>query len=139
MDSNVILDIASEDNEWIEWSGSMLTAAAERGAVVINPVIYAEVSARYETIEALDTRCRRSSICGRRCPGRRRSSRPRRSRRTGARREEDETLPDFLHRRSRRRRRLVLFTRDGRRYRTYFPKLQSSHPERAGGRRTART
>ena len=54
VDSNVILDVAIQDDEWLDWSSEMLTAAAERGPVVINPIVYAEVSARYATIESLD-------------------------------------------------------------------------------------
>ena len=40
VDSNVVLDIAGEDAEWLDWSSAMLADAAERGPVVINPVIY---------------------------------------------------------------------------------------------------
>ena len=54
VDSNVVLDIADEDAEWLDWSSAMLAEAAERGPVVINPIIYGEVSTRYDSIEALD-------------------------------------------------------------------------------------
>jgi len=53
VDSNVVLDIAAEDTEWLDWSSAMLAQAAERGPVVINPIIYGEVSTRYDSIESL--------------------------------------------------------------------------------------
>ncbi len=54
VDSNVILDVATEDAEWIDWSAAMLAEAGQRGPLVINPLIYAEVAARYATVEAFD-------------------------------------------------------------------------------------
>ena len=54
VDSNVLLDIVLEDEEWLEWSAAMLADAARQGRVLINPVIYAEVSAPYEDIETMD-------------------------------------------------------------------------------------
>lgn len=54
VDSNVLLDIATEDPEWGEWSSSALGSAADTAPLAINPIIYAEVSIRYETIEELE-------------------------------------------------------------------------------------
>lgn len=54
VDTNVLLDILGEDEEWVDWSAAMLARAAEAGAVVINPLIYAEASVAFDTIEALD-------------------------------------------------------------------------------------
>ena len=54
IDSNVLLDILTEDEEWFDWSSSMLEAAAHRGTLVINPIIYAEVSVAFPRIEDLD-------------------------------------------------------------------------------------
>jgi predicted nucleic acid-binding protein len=54
VDSNVILDIFTRDPEWFEWSSSALASAASRSGLVINPVIYAEVSVRFSRIEDLD-------------------------------------------------------------------------------------
>ena len=54
VDSNVILDVVSDDEEWGDWSASMLSQAAQTGRLVINPLIYAEVSCGYERIEDLD-------------------------------------------------------------------------------------
>jgi len=54
VDSNVLFDILSDDAEWTDWSAAMLTAAANRGPIIINPIVYAEVSVRYERIEDID-------------------------------------------------------------------------------------
>jgi predicted nucleic acid-binding protein len=54
VDSNVILDVLTEDAAWGDWSAAMLANAARSGPLAINPIIYAEVSARFERIEDLD-------------------------------------------------------------------------------------
>jgi predicted nucleic acid-binding protein len=54
VDSNVILDIVTDDAEWGDWSASMLFDAAHAGHLVINPLIYAEVSCGFAAIEDLD-------------------------------------------------------------------------------------
>ena len=54
VDSNVILDLFTQDREWAEWSRHAIAQAADSGRLVINPVIYAEVSVRFSRIEDLD-------------------------------------------------------------------------------------
>ena len=54
VDSNVLIDVLTEDSEWHEWSSAALTQATEDGLLVINPVVYAEVSIRFTSIEDLD-------------------------------------------------------------------------------------
>lgn len=54
VDSNVILDIATNDPRWGAWSSEALAGEIERGQVVINPIIYAEVSIGYARIEELE-------------------------------------------------------------------------------------
>ena len=54
LDSNVLLDIATNDPFWGDWSARALAEAAEHTTLIINPIIYAEVSIGYTTIEALD-------------------------------------------------------------------------------------
>jgi predicted nucleic acid-binding protein len=54
IDSNVLLDIATEDPKWSSWSENALIDAADDGALAINPIIYAEVSVGFRTIEDLD-------------------------------------------------------------------------------------
>lgn len=54
VDTNVLLDIATNDAKWAEWSLRHLDAAAVRGRVLINAVIYAEFSIGYARIEQVD-------------------------------------------------------------------------------------
>jgi predicted nucleic acid-binding protein len=54
VDSNVILDLATNDATWSDWSAKMLSQAADDSNLAINPVIYAEVSIGYSTIEDLE-------------------------------------------------------------------------------------
>lgn len=54
VDSNVLLDILTVDPQWVDWSVDALGDAAEHGPLVINPMIYAEVSIRFTRVEDLD-------------------------------------------------------------------------------------
>ena len=54
VDSCVILDVATGDARWADWSANRIAEAMDTGRVVINPLIYAEISVGYETIEELD-------------------------------------------------------------------------------------
>lgn len=54
VDSSVLLDVITEDPTWSEWSAPTLERLAEEAVLVINPLIYAEVSIGYQTIEELE-------------------------------------------------------------------------------------
>lgn len=54
VDTNVLLDIATDDPSWAPWSLRQLDAAAIRGPVLINAVVYAELSIGYARIEEVD-------------------------------------------------------------------------------------
>jgi predicted nucleic acid-binding protein len=54
VDTNILFDLQTEDADWFDWSAAMLARAREAGALYINPIIYAEASVRFETIEELD-------------------------------------------------------------------------------------
>jgi predicted nucleic acid-binding protein len=54
VDTNVLLDLVTDDPNWSEWSLARLEEAALDGPVLINDVVYAETSIRYERIEDLD-------------------------------------------------------------------------------------
>jgi predicted nucleic acid-binding protein len=54
VDSNVLLDVLTEDPRWLAWSGDALARAADEAVLAINPIIYAEVSIRFERIEDLE-------------------------------------------------------------------------------------
>ena len=124
IDTNVLFDLLSEDAEWSDWSAAMIAAAADRGAVVINPVIYAEISVRYDRIEDVDLALPsdyfvraplpwEAAFLAAKCFARYRK-------RGGAR---GSPLPDFFIGAHAAVAGMALLTRDPRRYRTYFPKL----------------
>ena len=54
VDTNVLLDLVTGDPKWADWSLRQLDAAALRGPLAINDIVYAELSVRFATIEALD-------------------------------------------------------------------------------------
>jgi len=54
VDSNVLLDILTEDDEWMDWSAAALSRTANESALAINPIIYAEAAARFARIEDLE-------------------------------------------------------------------------------------
>ncbi|OPY64360.1 MAG: hypothetical protein A4E57_03561 [Syntrophorhabdaceae bacterium PtaU1.Bin034] len=54
VDSNVILDIVTADPEWFSWSSQSVTQCSSTALLVINPIIYAEVSVGFEEIEDLE-------------------------------------------------------------------------------------
>jgi predicted nucleic acid-binding protein len=53
IDSSVLLDVFTEDQLWLGWSQAQLTLAAQRGAIVVNAVVLAEIAPRFSRIEAL--------------------------------------------------------------------------------------
>jgi len=129
VDSNVILDVATEDAEWIDWSAAMLEDAGERGPLVINPLIFGEVSVRYATIEEVDEAIPAAYYTRAALPweaaflAAKAFERYRRA--GGARRS---PLPDFFIGAHAAVAGLTLLTRDPKRYRTYFPKLRIVSP-----------
>lgn len=54
IDSNVLLDIITEDPQWMDWSATTLARIADQARVFINPIIYAEVSMGFNHVEALE-------------------------------------------------------------------------------------
>jgi len=58
VDSNVILDVVTDGEAWADWSQEQLEQAASAGPLVINDVIYAEISTRYATVEDVDAMLR---------------------------------------------------------------------------------
>ncbi len=54
VDANVVLDIFTDDPEWSAWSAATLASTGDDGALIVNPVIYAEVSTHFSHVEELD-------------------------------------------------------------------------------------
>jgi predicted nucleic acid-binding protein len=55
VDSSVLLDLFTEDPRWLVWSQEQLTSAAQRGALVLNAVVLAEIAPRFPLVEELHT------------------------------------------------------------------------------------
>jgi len=124
VDSNVILDLMTEDERWAEWSAQALEAAAERSRIVINPIVYAEISVRFSRIEDLEAALPKDMIDREALPYEAAFLAAKvfqRYRKKGGKRT--STLPDFLIGAHAAVAGYALLTRDTRRYRTYFPKL----------------
>jgi len=124
IDSNVLLDVLTEDPAWGERSADALAKAAETETLAINPIVYAEVSIRFEQIEELEAALPPADF--------RRLDLPweaaflagkcfLRYRRGGG--ERRSPLPDFYIGAHAAVSRLRLLTRDPVRYRTYFPSI----------------
>jgi predicted nucleic acid-binding protein len=130
VDSNVLLDLFTRDPTWVDWSAGHLAEALERGPVVVNQVVYAEVSLRFSTVEALDAALTHDRFVRANLPWpaaylAARAHRTYRAR-GGAR---GSTLPDFLIGAHAAVLGLRLLTRDAARYRTYFPSLELIAPK----------
>jgi len=129
VDSNVILDFLTEDAEWFDWSAAMLARLAETGRLVINPLVYAEVSLGFDSIEDLEESLPTDYFVREPLPWDAAFLAARvfvkYRRRGGARRH---PLPDFYIGAHAAVAGYTLLTRDARRYRSYFPKLRLLAP-----------
>jgi hypothetical protein len=130
VDSNVLLDILEDDPHWYLWSAQRLAESAERAVLVINPVIYAEVSVGFVRIEELDLARPRATFQRRPLPWEAAFLAGKcflRYRRAGGVRR--SPLPDFFIGAHAAVEGLALLTRDPTRYRTYFPHLELICPD----------
>jgi hypothetical protein len=129
VDSNVLLDVIAGDPRWAPWSSTALATIADESLLVINPLIYAEVSIRFDSIEAVDgvlpaSLFRREDVpyeaaflAGKAFIQYRDRGGKRRS-----------LLPDFFIGAHAAVAGYRVLTRDPRRYRSYFPKLDLIAP-----------
>ena len=129
VDSNVLLDVLTDDPRWGAWASDALADQADRDMLAINPLIYAEVSAGFARIEELDAALPAQTfhrlalpweaafLAGKCFLAYRR--------RGGVR---SSPLPDFYIGAHASVSRMTLLTRDAPRYRTYFPTLKLVAP-----------
>jgi len=129
VDSNVLLDILTEDLKWEAWSAEALAQWADQAVLVINPIIYAEVSIGFARIEELDEALPPSTfhrvplpweaafLAGKCFLAYRKRGGTKRS-----------PLPDFYIGAHAAVASMALLSRDPARYRTYFPKVHLIAP-----------
>lgn len=130
VDTNVLLDVLSRDRTWFDWSVAAMAACSRDGPLLINDVIYAELSACMSSqakvdkaVEGLEVRLDRTPIDALFLAGQAfRRYREAGGVRTGV-------LPDFFIGAHAQAAGLSLLTRDTRRYRTYFPDVRLIAPE----------
>lgn len=129
VDSSVLLDVLTEDAKWFRWSAGALEAEAESSVLAINPIIYGEVSVRFERIEDVEEAFPpdlfqrtqlpwEAAFLAGKCFVRYR-------RKGGMKRS---PLPDFYIGAHAAVNGWKLLTRDAGQYRTYFPKLVLTSP-----------
>jgi predicted nucleic acid-binding protein len=130
VDSNVLLDVATNDPAWGDWSATALARSADDAILVINALIYAEASIGFQTIEDLedalptdlyrreDLPFEAAFLAGKCFLRYRRAGGTRRS-----------PLPDFYIGAHAAIAGYRLLTRDAGRYRTYFPTLELIAPQ----------
>ncbi|MDM9626974.1 type II toxin-antitoxin system VapC family toxin [Rhizobium sp. S152] len=129
VDTNVLLDLVTNDPIWASWSVSQLETASVEGPLLINDVIYVELAVRYERIEELDAFIDSAELvwlpipraalflAGKAFTEYRRAG----GSRTGV-------LPDFMIGAQAAVQNLPILTRDVGRYRTYFPTITLISP-----------
>lgn len=128
VDSNVLLDLFTEDPRWCDWSETRLADALDGGPTLINPIVYAEISIGFERIEdlerALPAELEREALpweaaflAGKCFIEYRRRGGQKRS-----------PLPDFYIGAHAAVTGRALLTRDPRRYRSFFPHLELISP-----------
>ncbi|MEU6429484.1 type II toxin-antitoxin system VapC family toxin [Microbispora sp. NPDC046973] len=129
VDSCVLLDVATDDPKWAAWSADALARALDEGRLVVNPVVYSEVSIGYDSIESVnealppedyereDVPFEAAFLAGKAFLAYRRRGGEKRS-----------PLPDFFIGAHAAVRRYRLLTRDTARYRTYFPTVELIAP-----------
>ncbi|MEJ8846004.1 type II toxin-antitoxin system VapC family toxin [Variovorax rhizosphaerae] len=130
IDSNVLIDVIHEDPNWMDWSAAAITDCLGRGKLAINPLIYAEVSAYfnsdrdtdaalparlYERLELPYAAARGAAVAFRKY------------RKAGGTRP--SLLPDFYIGAHAQLIGCTLVSRDRARYKTYFPKIKLISPE----------
>ena len=129
VDSNVIIDVITEDSKFLGWSAQAMAESAQAGVLFINPIVFAEVSTGFnrredvtEALDALDIEYAdlpwdAAFIAGKAFTWYRRDGGIRRS-----------PLPDFYIGAHALVSGMTLLTPDGTRYRSYFPKLKILSP-----------
>jgi predicted nucleic acid-binding protein len=130
IDTNVLLDVATKDSQWAEWSLKAIEDEAVEGPLYINAIIYAELSTRYASVEAFDAFVAQTGVQMAEIPraaaflAAKAFGRYRAAGGTGT-----GVLSDFFIGAHAAVLDIPLLTRDVGRYRTYFPDLRLVAPQ----------
>ena len=131
IDTNVLIDLATDDSAWAEWSQHQLDMASLRGPLFIDEIVYAELSVGFGHIEALNAFLANAAIeltylptpalflAGKAFARYRKAGGPRSS-----------ILADFFIGAHAAISQMPLLTRDARKYQTYFPEITVIAPLR---------
>ncbi len=129
-DSNVVLDLISPTPVWSEWSRKWFACCGEEGMMIVNPVVLAETSARFERFSDVLGMLNGTGLTFEAIPmeaahlaGRAHFE----YRRNGGR--SDRVLPDFLIGAHASAKGYRILSRDQTRYRTYFPDIDIIAPD----------
>ena len=129
VDTNVIVDLTASEQAWRDWSLDRLSEALERGPVLINAIVFAELASRHRSVESLETYLTDLRLTMEPIP------RPvlfraglifAEYKHTGG--PKLNVLPDFFIGAHAEHLGAQLLTRDTRRYRTYFPTVELITP-----------
>jgi len=129
VDTNVLIDVLEDDPVWAEWSIQQLRSQSLIHDLVINPIVYAELSQTFSTFETLDEVVNQLGLVVQEIP------RPAlflagkafvRYRKVGG--GKQNMLADFFIGAHAAVKKLPLLTRDSKRYRNYFPSVQLITP-----------
>jgi predicted nucleic acid-binding protein len=129
VDTNVVVDVWQRQPQWFGWSVGQLRAQAQVHELVINPIIYAELSLNYEAIETLDARVAELKLTLLEPPRAAlflAGQAFRKYRRTGG--SKSGVLPDFFIGAHAAVLGCAILTRDAARYRSYFPTVELLTP-----------
>jgi predicted nucleic acid-binding protein len=132
VDSNILLDISTNDPIWQPWSADQLSRLSDEAQLFVNPVIYAELSVSYASIDELDAMIAMANL--------KRDAIPFEAgflagkafaayRKRGG--DRSSLLPDFLIGAHAAVRNYRILTRDDRRYRTYFSSVTLITPRQS--------
>jgi predicted nucleic acid-binding protein len=125
VDTNIILDLINDDPEWRKWSASQITSLANSRELWINVMIYTELLPAYSSEDKLKRFLRASPLIRKPLPYSAGGPTARafaEYRRKGG--VKTAPLPDFFIGAHAEAEGLTILTRDAKRYRTYFPKVE---------------
>ena len=130
VDTNVILDILTDDPEWAEWAIGQLELLASTARLAINPVVYAELAVGFSSMAELEAVLDQMAFEYEEVPRTAlfiAAGAFRRYRASGG--AKTSPLPDFFIGAHAEAAGYVLLTRDAARYRTYFPQVELISPD----------